>query len=125
MEFVNSPMAPKAIGPYSQAVVHNDILYLSGQIALDPSGERDYSQASVVEQTQRLLQNLAAVLEAGGSERGKVLRVGIFLTDMQDFAEVNRVYEDFFGEHKPARFCVAVSALPRGMKVEMEATAYL
>ena len=122
MKIIHTDKAPAAIGPYSQAIAHHGILYCSGQIALSPTGE-DRTQAPVEEQTELALQNLQAVLEAGGSSLNQVLKVGIFLADMDDFAKVNHVYAQFFVNHKPARACVAVRTLPKNALVEIECVA--
>lgn len=122
MKIVHSNSAPAAIGPYSQAVAHNGILYCSGQIALGADGT-DYTDRSIQEQTKQVLENIKAVLEAGGSSFEKVLKVGIFLADMSDFQAVNEIYGQYFVVHKPARACVAVRTLPRNALVEIECTA--
>jgi 2-iminobutanoate/2-iminopropanoate deaminase len=122
MKIVHSDAAPAAIGPYSQAIAHNGILYCSGQIALGADGV-DYTHTSVEEQTERSLENLKAVIEAGGSSLNHVLKVGIFLADMDDFQMVNTVYARYFSSHKPARACVAVRTLPRNAMVEIECVA--
>ena len=117
-----SPNAPAAIGPYSQAVSYAGVVYCSGQIALTPEGE-DKTKASVAEQTAQALDNLQAVLKASGSDLSCVMKVNISLVDMSDFSEVNGVYERYFSHHKPARACVAVAALPRGASIEIECIA--
>lgn len=122
MRIIHTDDAPAAIGPYSQAIEHNGVLYCSGQIALCPTGE-DKTQASVEEQTEQALNNLHAVLKAGGSSLNHVIKVGIFLADMADFHKVNAVYATFFSEHKPARACVAVKTLPKHALVEIECVA--
>ena len=119
-----SNSAPAAIGPYSQAVSYAGVVYCSGQIALTPEGE-DKTGASVAVQTAQSLDNLQAVLRASGSDLSRVMKVNISLVDMSDFAEVNTVYERYFSEHKPARACVAVAALPRGARIEIECIAAL
>jgi 2-iminobutanoate/2-iminopropanoate deaminase len=122
MDFVATPKAPKAIGPYSQAVGSGDLLFCSGQIALDPAtGELKGSTAG--DQTRQVLANLAAVLAAGGSGMDRVLRTTVFLKDMADFTAMNAVYAEAFGAHRPARSTVAVAALPRGALVEIDAIA--
>jgi 2-iminobutanoate/2-iminopropanoate deaminase len=122
MEFVATARAPKAIGPYSQATVLNGLVFTAGQVALDPeTGE--LSAGGAAEQAERALANLGAVLEAAGSDFGAVLKTTVFLLDMGDFAAVNEVYARVFGEHRPARSTVAVAALPRGARVEIEAVA--
>ena len=114
--------APGAIGPYSQAVAAGDFLFCSGQIALDPqSGQLVGSTAA--EQSERVLRNLAAVVEAGGSSMARVVRTTIFLADMADFAAVNEVYARYFPDVKPARATVAVKTLPKGAAVEIDCIA--
>lgn len=122
MKIVHSDSAPAAIGPYSQAVAYNGVLYCSGQIALGADGT-DYTDRSIQEQTVQVLENLKAVLEAGGSSFEKVVKVGIFLADMGDFQAVNEIYAQYFVHHKPARACVAVRTLPRNALVEIECMA--
>lgn len=122
MHIVHSDQAPAAIGPYSQAVSYNGVLYCSGQIALGSDGS-DHTKAPVQDQTRLALENLKAVLEAGGSSLDHVVKVGIFLADMNDFQAVNEVYAQYFVHHRPARACVAVRTLPRNALVEIECTA--
>ena len=122
MKTISTEKAPQAIGPYSQAILHNGILYCSGQIALLPNGE-DCTKEPVEEQTQIALQNLKSVLEAGGSSLDQVLKVTIFLADMGDFQKVNAVYERYFSAHKPARACVAARTLPKNAMVEIDCIA--
>lgn len=121
-ETIQTKEAPQAIGPYSQAVRAGDLLFCSGQIALDPeSGEM--VQGSVAEETRRVLENLGAVLRAGGSDLGHVLKTTIYLIDMDDFGAVNEVYGSYFPERKPARATVQVAKLPKGARVEIDAIA--
>lgn len=113
--------APQAIGPYSQAIVCGDFLFTSGQIALCPkTGE--VVGATVEEQAERVMKNLAAVLEAAGTTFEKVIKTTCFLANMEDFASFNGVYGNYFTE-KPARSCVAAKALPKGVLVEVELIA--
>ena len=119
---VSTQDAPQAIGPYSQAIQAGGVLYCSGQIAIDPQTGQ-FVDADVQTQTRQVMQNLAKVLEAGGSSFERVVRVTIFVTDMRDFAAVNEVYATFFQKDPPARACVEVSALPKGAKVEIDAIA--
>ena len=122
MDFIATSDAPGAIGPYSQAVRHNGLLYCSGQIPLNPAtGELVGSTAA--EQADRVLTNLRAVLEAGGASMSSVLKTTIFLADMADFAGVNEVYARHFGDHRPARATVAVRTLPMSVLVEIDAIA--
>jgi 2-iminobutanoate/2-iminopropanoate deaminase len=121
MQYVSTTKAPQAIGPYSQAVVYNALVYTSGQIALKPDGE--FLDGDVVEQANQVLTNLGEVLKEAGSCLNNVIKTTIFLADMDDFAKVNEVYESFFKEHKPARSTVAVKTLPKNALVEIEAVA--
>ncbi len=116
--------APKAVGPYSQAVTANGMLYASGQIGLDPkTGEM--AGADVEAQTRQVTRNLSAVLAAAGAGLGDIVKVTIFLADMADFARVNEIYAEWLGDHRPARVTVEVSALPLGARVEMDLIARL
>jgi len=121
-EHVHSPHAPHPIGPYSQAVQCGTELYCSGQIPLDPkTGE--LVDGDVAAQTERAIENLGAVLCAAGYEFVDVVKTTIFLIDMKDFSAVNAVYEKYFGMSKPARSTVAVAALPRGARIEIDCIA--
>ena len=124
-EIIETPNAPAAIGPYSQAVAVTGgrTLYCSGQIALDPSTGDLVGGDDVEAQTRRVLDNLAAVLEAGGMGYDNVVKAGIFLADMADFAKVNALYAERFGAAPPARATVQVAGLPKGVKVEIDAIA--
>lgn len=119
---ISTDQAPAAIGPYSQAVVHGDLLFCSGQISLLPSGEGPVGD-NATEQAEQIMKNIAAVLAAGGSSFEKVIKTTIFLLDMGDFAAVNEVYGRHFPQNPPARSTVAVSALPKGAIVEIEVVA--
>ena|SRR5438067_7487156 len=121
-QIVATDRAPKAIGPYSQAVRANGFVFLSGQIPLDP-GTGDLVQGDIVEQTQRVMQNLEAVLAAAGSSFDKVVRATIYLVDLGDFAKVNAVYGSCFSNEPPARATVQVAALPKGARVEIDLVA--
>ena len=120
---IQTPHAPAAIGPYSQAIRDGDWLYCSGQVALDPeSGE--FHSGTAAEEAEHVLRNLKAVVEAGGSSMERVVRCTVFLVDMADFAAVNEVYARYFpGEAPPSRACVAVAQLPKGARVEIDAVA--
>lgn len=121
---VSAADAPKAIGPYSQAVRAGQLVFLSGQIPLDPASGEMVGGADVEAQTRQVMANLAAVLAAAGSGFQHVVKTTIFLTDLADFARVNQVYGAAFdGVQPPARATVQVAALPRGAKVEIEAIA--
>jgi len=125
MEFVQTKDAPSAIGPYSQAVVVNGMVYTSGQIALTPEGSDELLNEDVVVQAVRVMKNLEAVLVAAGSSLDKVIKTTIFLADMGDFATVNEIYAEAFGAHKPVRSTVAVKTLPKNALVEIDAVALL
>ena len=116
--------APRAIGPYSQAVIHGGLIYTAGQIALDPT-TMEIVKGGIAEQTERVLDNLQAVLEAAGSDFAGVLKTTVFLRDMADFAAMNEVYARRFGSHRPARSTVAAAGLPRNVLVEIEVVAAL
>lgn len=121
---ISTDAAPAAIGPYSQAIRHGDLLWCSGQIPLDPStGELIDGDAAA--QAERCLQSLAAVAHEGGGSLADAVRCTIYLTDLADFAAVNAVYAQFFTEPAPARACVQVAALPRGAQVEIDAVVAL
>ncbi len=120
---VQTSAAPAAIGPYSQAIVANGFVFCSGQIAIDPATGVLDTTASVEAQCERALDNLEAVLKAAGSSLGDVVRTTIFLVDMADFSAVNAVYGRYFTGAAPARATVAVSALPKGGRVEIDAVA--
>ena len=122
LEIVASAQAPRAIGPYSQAVVAGPHVFTAGQIGLDP-GKMELVAGGVTEQTDRVLRNLAAVLEAAGSGLGHVLKTTVYLVDMGDFAAMNEVYARHFGDHRPARSTVAVAGLPKQARVEIDAVA--
>lgn len=124
MKFVATDKAPAAIGPYSQAVSSNGLLFTSGQIALSPETGQMMG-ATAAAQAQQCLANLAEVLKAGGASVNAILKVTIFLVNMDDFAAVNEVYQQWLGEHRPARSTVAVAALPKNALVEIECVATL
>ncbi|MCL6626694.1 MAG: RidA family protein, partial [Alicyclobacillus shizuokensis] len=118
MRIIATEKAPAAIGPYSQAVEIGGVVYTSGQIPLRPDGT--LVEGDVEEQVKQVLANLDAVLAAAGVRRTNVVKATIFLTDLADFDTVNEAYGAFFGDHRPARSCVQVAALPKGAKVEIE-----
>jgi 2-iminobutanoate/2-iminopropanoate deaminase len=121
---ISTPQAPAAIGPYSQAIRADGYLFCSGQLGLDPA-TGDFVAGDVGAQAEQALRNLGAVLEAAGLAFGDVVKTTIFLADMADFATVNGVYGRFVTDPPPARSTVAVAALPKGGRVEIEATARL
>lgn len=122
MESIQTGHAPQAIGPYSQAVKVNGFVFCSGQIPLDPA-TMQVIEGDVKAQTERVLANLRAVLEAAGSSLGQVVKTTVFLLDMNDFAAMNEVYASFFSSNRPARSTVQVARLPRDVRVEIEVVA--
>ena len=122
IELVQTPNAPAAIGPYSQATIAGDLVFSAGQVALDPSSGT-VVEGGVEAQTRQVLANLSAVLEAAGTALSRVIKTTVFLTDMADFPAMNSVYAEAFGDHKPARSTVAVTGLPLGVRVEIEVVA--
>ena len=121
---VSTPGAPRAIGPYSQGIRAGGFLFTAGQVGFDPaSGE--LVDGGISEQTERVLQNIRSILESAGANLSQVVKTTVFLVDMADFATMNEVYARIFGDHRPARSTVAVAALPRGARVEIEAVAVL
>lgn len=121
-EIIQTAGAPQAIGPYSQAVKTNGLVFASGQIPIDPATGQ-FVAGGIVEQTEQVIKNLSAVLEAAGSGLSSVIKTTVFLADMQEFSEMNEVYGRFFAEEPPARATVEASRLPRDAKVEIEAIA--
>ncbi len=117
---ISTPKAPAAIGPYSQGIVANGFLYTAGQIALDPA-TGNVVEGDVVAQTERVLANLGAVIEAAGGSWAQVVKTTVFLAEMADFPKVNEVYARVIGNARPARSTVQVAGLPRGVLVEIDA----
>lgn len=115
---------PQAVGPYSPAVAANGFLFVSGQIPLNPQNG-ELALGSFEAQARQTLNNLQSVIEAGGASLDDVVKVTIFVTDLGKFSELNKIYEEYFGASKPARATVQVAALPKGVEVEMDATAAL
>ncbi|HET8762935.1 MAG TPA: RidA family protein, partial [Gemmatimonadales bacterium] len=113
MNFISTEQAPRAIGPYSQAVVHGGLLYSAGQIALDPAS-MELVAGDTAAQTEQVFANLKAVLSAAGTDLASVLKTTVYLADMADFQAMNAVYARHFGDHRPARSTVAAAALPKG-----------
>ena len=120
MNKVHTDNAPGAIGPYSQAIVHDGIVYASGQVGISPDGTR---AQGIEAETRQTLDNLSAVLEAAGASLQSTVKVNVYLQDMGDFQAVNGVYAEYFGSHRPARACVEVAGLPKGVLVEIDCTA--
>ena len=123
MKIIQTPNAPSAIGPYSQAIIAGDLLFTSGQIPLRANGS--LVDGDIAEQTLQVMANLKAVIEAAGADLSKVIKTTVFLKNLDDFAAMNKVYGDTFGSHAPARSTVQVAKLPRDVLVEIEAIVAL
>lgn len=121
LQIIHTEDAPAAVGPYSQAIRAGNLLLTSGQLGLDP--ETGALPEGVEAQTKQSLKNIDAILAEAGYSREDVIKTTVFIANMSDFGTVNKIYAEFFGEHKPARSCVEVSALPKGGLVEIEVTA--
>ena len=121
-DVISTSNAPAALGPYSQAIRWGDLIFVSGQIPIDPATGQVVGD-DVVAQTERVLQNLAAILEAAGASLGQVLKTTVYLRDLNDFGKMNEVYARFFSEQPPARATVQVARLPRDVSVEIEVVA--
>ena len=124
MQQVTTEKAPKAVGPYSQAIIHGDVVYCSGQIPLDPE-TNTLVEGDVTEQTRQVFKNISVVLEAAGSSLSQVIKANCYLTNLGDFQKFNEVYDEYLGESKPARAAIGVVALPKGSAVEIEVIAKL
>lgn len=123
-KIISTTNAPAAIGPYSQAVILNDMVYTSGVIPINPE-DGTIVNGDIKEQTKRVLQSLSALLKDSGSELGKVVKTTVFIKNMEDFPLVNEVYASFFTDNFPARSCVEVARLPKDVLIEVEAVAYI
>ena len=123
MKIIQTPNAPAAIGPYSQAIIAGDLLFTSGQIPLRADGS--LVDGDITVQTLQVMANLKAVIEAAGADLSKVIKTTVFLKNLDDFAAMNKVYGDIFGSHAPARSTVQVAKLPRDVLVEIEAIVSL
>jgi 2-iminobutanoate/2-iminopropanoate deaminase len=124
MQFIASNDAPKAIGPYSQAVKADSVIYISGQIALDPA-TGNLVDGDFAAQSRRVFENLKAVLRAAGADFRHVVRASVYLTDLGNFQTLNAIYSEYFGDHKPARSTIGVAALPKGGAVEIDLIAVI
>jgi 2-iminobutanoate/2-iminopropanoate deaminase len=122
-KIIATSKAPAAIGPYSQAIRIGDFLYTSGQISLDPE-TMEMITGDIEVETEKVLKNLEAILNADGLDLNNIIKTTVYLTDLSEFARMNQVYEKFFSATKPARACVQVAALPKGAKVEIDAVAH-
>jgi len=121
---ISTDRAPAAIGPYSQAIVAGNLVFTAGQIPLDPATGQ-LVEGDIAAQTERVMQNIRAILEAAGTSLAKVVKTTVFLADMNDFAAMNEVYARYFADHRPARSTVQAGRLPRDVRVEIEAVAVL
>ena len=119
---IQTEQAPAAIGPYSQAISIGDLLFTSGQIALDPESGI-FLSGEIEEETEQTLKNISAILRAGGLSLENVVKTTVYLSDLNHFSRMNQVYEKYFSKTKPARACVQVAALPKGAKIEIDAIA--
>lgn len=122
MKAISTTKAPGAIGPYSQGIQIGEFIYTSGQIPIDPA-TGTFAEGGIKEQTRQSLQNIKAILEEAGSSMDKVVKTTVFLADMNDFADMNSVYAEFFSEPYPARSAVAVKTLPKNALIEIEIVA--
>lgn len=122
MKAISTTKAPGAIGPYSQGIQVGEFIYTSGQIPIDPA-TGTFAEGGIKEQTRQSLQNIKAILEEAGSSMDKVVKTTVFLADMNDFADMNSVYAEFFSEPYPARSAVAVKTLPKNALIEIEIVA--
>jgi len=122
MRIIDTKKAPAAVGPYSQAVEAGNTLYVSGQIPLDPE-TMEFVSGDIKVQAAQCLKNLNVIIEEAGYTLKDIVKCGVYLRDMNDFAAVNEAYAEYFGDHKPARFCIAAVGLPKDARVEIDATA--
>lgn len=122
MKFIHSSQAPEAIGPYSQAILVGGTLYVSGQTPINPATKR-VDGTDIKSQTLQCLKNILAIVEEAGMEKENIVKCGVFLKDMNMFKDMNEVYKNFFGEHKPARVTVEVARLPLDALVEIDCTS--
>lgn len=122
MKIINTDKAPQAIGPYSQAIVKDNILFASGQIPLDPITQQ-IVEGSIEDQTKQILKNINEIITAANFSINDIIKTTIFLTDLNNFGAVNKIYGDFFNGHKPARSTVEVSKLPKNVQIEIEIIA--
>ncbi|HHW57657.1 MAG TPA: RidA family protein [Clostridia bacterium] len=120
---INTDAAPKAIGPYSQAVMIDGFLYTSGQIAIDPA-TGEFVEGGIESQTERVLENIKAILKAAGMDLNNVIKTTVFVTNMGDFAKINEIYGRYFKDNPPARSLVEVKSLPKGALIEIEVVAH-
>ena len=121
---IKTDKAPLPVGPYSQAIIYGELVFLSGQLSIDPT-TNNLVQGTIEEEARRVLENIKAVLEEAGSSLEKVLKTTVFLADIEDFGRFNEIYKQYFTSRPPARSCFQVGKLPKGMKLEVEVIAHL
>jgi 2-iminobutanoate/2-iminopropanoate deaminase len=124
LEIISTQAAPKAIGPYSQGVVVGNLLFISGQLPMNPE-TGDFAEGGIEKSTHQVIKNIEAVAKAAGADLSRVVKTTVFLTDMANFPNVNKVYAQYFDAFMPARSAVQVAALPKGADIEMEAIVHL
>lgn len=124
LRFLSTDKAPAAVGPYSQGVKAENIIYTSGQLPIDPT-TGELSKGDIQKETRLCLENVKAILEAAHATKEDLVKVTVFVTDINDFSKINEVYAEFFGDHKPARSLVQVAALPKGANIEIEGIAII
>jgi 2-iminobutanoate/2-iminopropanoate deaminase len=123
LQRVQTSTAPAAIGPYSQGIIANGLVFTAGQIALDPATMELVGDGDIAAQTERVIRNLDEILRTAGASLSTVVKTTVFLADMNDFVRMNEVYARYFGEHRPARSTVQAARLPKDVKVEIDAVA--
>ena len=123
-EFIYSKNAPEPIGPYSQAIKFNNLVFTSGQIPIDPSSGK-LVEGDIKAQTKQTIRNIENILEAAGSDLSKVIKVTVFLKDINEFTAMNEIYDEYFGKSKPARSTIEAAKLPRDAKIEIDVVAYV
>ena len=123
-KIISTKNAPKAIGPYSQGIVTKNMIFVSGQIAINPT-DNEMVKGGIEEETKRVIENIKAILNASGADLSNVVKTTVYLTDLNDFGKMNEIYARYFKENPPARATVEVKSLPKGAKVEIEAIAII
>lgn len=123
-EFIYSKNAPEPIGPYSQGIKFNNLVFTSGQIPIDPS-TGNFIDGDIRAQTKQTIRNIESILEAAGSDLSKVIKVTVFLKDITEFGAMNEIYEEYFGKSKPARSTIEAAKLPKDAKIEIDAVAFV
>ena len=122
MSRIQTEKAPKAVGPYSQGLIMDNLIFVSGQLPIDPA-TGNFVDGDIQDSTRQCIRNIEAILKEAGTSLDKVVKTTIFVADLADFAAINEAYAEFFGESAPARSCVQVAAIPKGAAIEIEAIA--